>query len=234
MSEEPLQEAPCALTHPEFAVFTHELRNALTVIAGYTNMLRRPLQSEDRLAALDGIHHAVFRANALCDQAVSGHLAQGLAPVPRESVPLWVLAERVASEQRAVTGRVIEVCAPGDIDVTGDELALSRALSNLVVNAAKYSPADGPIEVSVALEARTGGSPVAVIDVADRGLGIPADQRERVFELFERLERDADAPGTGLGLAVVRDVIAAHGGSVVALDREGGGTIMRVELPVAE
>lgn len=233
MSEGSLRDTECALTKTELAVFVHELRNALTGIVGYGELLRRPLRQNERRAASDGIQLAVARADALCSVALRGSLpAEETAP--SEPVRLSVLATRVASEQRAVTGRTIDVTGDDDVTVMGDELALARALTNLVDNAAKYSPADQPIGVAVSLEASADGSAMAVVEVSDRGPGIPAEQCERVFELFERLGRDAETPGTGLGLAVVRSVLEAHGGGVRVLDRTGGGAILRAELPAAE
>lgn len=233
MSEESLRDTECALTKTELAVFVHELRNALTGIGGYGELLRRPLRQDERRAASDGIQLAVARADALCSVTLGGSLpAEETAS--SEPVQLRVLATRVASEQRVVTGRTIEVTGDDDVTVMGDELALARALTNLVDNAAKYSPADQPIGVSVSLEASADGSAVAVIEVSDRGPGILAEQRGRVFELFARLGRDAETPGTGLGLAVVRSVLEAHGGFVRVLDRIGGGAILRAELPAAQ
>ena len=233
MSEQPLHETECALSRDHLAIFVHELRNALTGIVGYGELLRRPMPHTERRAASEGIRHAVARADALCKMALEGTLPAQPAS-PSEPVHLGVLALRAASEQRAVSGRKIDVAAPADVTVAGDELALARALSNLVANAVKYSPADQPVGVTVSSEVAVDGSRVAVIEVSDRGAGIPAEQRDAVFELFERLERDAETPGTGLGLAVVRGVIEAHGGLVRVLDRSGGGTILRVELPTSE
>jgi two-component system sensor histidine kinase KdpD len=151
---------------------------------------------------------------------------------PSEPVELWALAEHIAAEQRAATGHAIVVEAPGDVAVMGDEPALARVLTNLVTNAAKYSPAESIVRICVRTETTVLGE-AAVLEVSDRGPGIPAQDRERIFEPFERLGRGDDVPGTGLGLAIVRDVVLAHGGTIAICDRPGGGTTMRVELPVA-
>ena len=73
----------------------------------------------------------------------------------------------------------------------------------------------------------------AVLEVSDRGPGIPADEREQAFEPFERLGHDTDVPGTGLGLTVVASVVRANGGTARILDNPGGGTIVRIEFPLA-
>jgi len=224
---------PRDLSHAEIALFAHELRGALTVIAGYAALLRHPLADEERAAALDGIERAIARADALCGDAL-----EGKAPTPavaRVSEPVSVveIAEQTAADQHSATGREVRVhvAAQPELIVKGDGQALARVLGNLVGNAAKYSPADTPIEVCVRFEERPFLGDVAIVEVSDRGVGIPSDMRERVFEPFERLARDEETPGTGLGLAIVRDVVVAHGGHAEILGREGGGTIVRLELP---
>ena len=150
-----------------------------------------------------------------------------------EPVAIAELAEQIAADQHSATGRDIRVRidAPSELIVKGDPLALARVLGNLVGNAAKYSPAEQPIDLCVGVDERPFLGTVALVEVSDRGPGIPAEMRERVFEPFERLARDEGAPGSGLGLAIVRNVVSAHDGRVLILDRDGGGTIVRVELP---
>jgi signal transduction histidine kinase len=224
---------PRDLSHAEIALFAHELRGALTVIAGYTALLRHPLAHAEREAALAGIERAIARADVLCGDALEGR-----APIPatarvNEPVSIAELAEQTAADQHSATGREVRVRidAPAGLVVKGDGQALARVLGNLVSNAAKYSPPDTPLDVCVGHEQRPFLGDSAIIEVSDRGPGIPAEMRERVFEPFERLGRDEDKPGTGLGLAVVKNVVTAHGGRVDILDRDGGGTIVRVELP---
>ena len=149
-----------------------------------------------------------------------------------ESVSITELAEQVAADQRLATGREVRVrieTAPGLI-VKGDAQALARVVGNLVSNAESL-PVGAPLDVCVTREVRPFLGDAAIVEVSDRGAGIPAEMRERVFEPFERLGRDASTPGTGLGLAVVKTVVVAHDGRVEVLDRGGGGTVVRVELP---
>lgn len=224
-------EPSACVKREDLAFFAHELRGALTVISGYSDMLRRPLHDDERFAALEGIRRAVRRADVLCANVLSGKSGDARR-APRAPVELWVLAEHVAAEQRASTGRTILVDAPEEPAVLGDENALERVLTNLVNNAAKYSPAETIIQIHVRREITNEFGATAVVEVCDRGAGIPEDDRERLLQPFERLERDADVQGTGLGLAVVQNVIEAHGGSLRILDHPGGGTVMRIELPV--
>jgi len=94
---------------------------------------------------------------------------------------------------------------------------------NLLDNARKFSPDGSPLEVEV-----RGG----VIEVRDRGVGIAADERELVFSRFYRAPTARTQPGSGLGLAIVRQIAELHHGQVELLEREGGGTVARLTLPV--
>jgi signal transduction histidine kinase len=112
--------------------------------------------------------------------------------------------------------------------VLGDADLLARVFGNLLSNALKYSPAG--TEVCVSIHAGESGISVAV---ADEGYGIPAEDSERIFEKFYRVPRlqDADVPGTGLGLAFVREIVELHGGSVELGSARGKGSVFTVYLP---
>jgi two-component system OmpR family sensor kinase len=116
---------------------------------------------------------------------------------------------------------------PGPVVVTGVADDLHRLAANLIENALIHTPAGTPVTVSVR---REGGT--AVLEVADRGPGVPHEMRERVFERFARGAGDtAPSGGSGLGLAIVRAVTAAHDGEVELGDAEGGGARFVVTLP---
>lgn len=234
MTDSGASSAPKDMSHAEIAVFAHELRGALTVIAGYTALLRHPLGEHEQAAALDGIERAIARADSLCSDALSGRAPNPLKARITESVSLKDLAEQTVADQHSATGRDIRVFIESgaeDLTVTGDGQALARVLDNLVGNAAKYSPPPGSVDVRIVRESRPFLGDAAVIEVSDRGPGIPPEMRDLIFEPFQRLPRDEESPGTGLGLAVVKSVVVAHDGRVKVLDREGGGSIVRVELP---
>jgi signal transduction histidine kinase len=205
------------------AVFAHEVRGALTVIGGYAEVMRRSLSDEDRSRALDGIAHAAQRIDRLVSSALDGKLATGGV---RDDIDLTALANEVADEQRTVSGRDVEVVAEGRPHVLGAADAIERALMNLVGNSLKYSLRSSSVEIWVS--EREGR---ALLSVADRGPGIPEDERERVLQPFERLEAHSDVDGSGLGLAVVKEIAETHGGDVVIEDRAGGGAVVTLSLP---
>jgi two-component system sensor histidine kinase MprB len=108
--------------------------------------------------------------------------------------------------------------------VDGVASDLERAVGNLLDNAAKWSPAEGVVEVTVA---------DGEVVVRDRGPGIAVEDLPHVFDRFYRAPTARGMPGSGLGLAIVRRVADAHGGEVEAAPAEGGGTVFRLRLPVS-
>jgi len=151
----------------------------------------------------------------------------------REPLSLARLVDDVLRDHALVmqqAGLTLERDVPDELpELRGDASALRRAIANLVANAAKFAASGG----SLAL--RAASRPAVVLRVEDRGPGIAREERERVFEPFYRgaaAERN-HAPGSGLGLSLVRHVVRAHGGRVSVEAREGGGAAVVVELPVA-
>jgi two-component system OmpR family sensor kinase len=118
------------------------------------------------------------------------------------------------------------------LTVLGDEARLRQVLSNLVNNAITHTPAGTPVDVRLSRREEDGG-PLAVVEVADQGPGLTAEQSERIFERFYRADavRSRENGGTGLGLAIVAALVAAHGGRVELDTAPGDGATFRVLLP---
>jgi two-component system sensor histidine kinase KdpD len=108
-----------------------------------------------------------------------------------------------------------------------DFVLIVQVLVNLLDNALKYSAPETLIEV----RARSMGATVE-LDTADRGVGIPTEDLDRVFDKFYRVQRPENVGGTGLGLSICKGIVEAHGGQIRARNREGGGTIVTVSLPM--
>jgi two-component system sensor histidine kinase MprB len=112
------------------------------------------------------------------------------------------------------------------VPVIGKRTSLERAVLNLLDNAAKWSPAGEPVAVEVGRRADR-----ALVTVTDNGPGVPDAHLERVFERFHRTDEARALPGSGLGLSIVRQVVAAHGGRSWLSRRPEGGTVAHIELP---
>ena len=201
---------------------SHELRSplarmkmAVAMLDDATPQRRAVLRQEiqTNVAELDALVEEVLLASRL-DAA-----ATEVAPDPIDLLAL--LAEEAARVDAVVEG--------GGMTLLGDERLLRRALRNLLENARRYG---GGSEVLAALEQPAGMARVEV-RVCDRGPGVPADMRERIFEPFFRLPGHAEqAGGVGLGLSLVKQIAQAHGGSVRCEARVGGGSCFVMELPV--
>jgi two-component system, OmpR family, sensor kinase len=147
------------------------------------------------------------------------------------SVDLSAIAAEAAREASSLSSEhPLSLDLPGPVIVSGVEDDLHRLAGNLIENALIHTPAGTPVTVSVRRE----GSD-AVLEVADRGPGVPVSMRERVFERFARGGGDAAPQGSsGLGLAIVRAVADAHHGRVSLSDAEGGGARFVITLPAAD
>lgn len=150
---------------------------------------------------------------------LASRLDAGVSAEPPEPVDLLGLAAEVAAEYG------IEVSG-GSVTIVGEPKALRRLVRNLLENARRYG--DGkPFDVTV----QAGPDDAAHLVVADRGPGVPEPERERIFEPFHRVRRDRDGPdGTGLGLALVRQIAHRHRGDARCLPRDGGGSEFHVML----
>jgi signal transduction histidine kinase len=198
----------------------HELRNGVAAISGWVALAKR----EPLGAAADCLEEIDRECRQLA--RVVGDFLTFARPGTRRlgRVDLAAVLRRAA--QAPEGGAAVELrLPPGEAAMTGDEQLLERAFRNLVANALEATRAAGsaaPVEITLA--ARAGGWQV---DVADRGPGIPASVRGRLFEPFAT----GRAEGVGLGLALARRILLLHAGTIAASDRDGGGTRFRVELP---
>jgi two-component system, OmpR family, sensor kinase len=207
----------------------HELRTPLTAVRLQAQLASRAQLPGERDAALAQLLAGVDRASHLVEQLLQmARLEPDAHPAAFSEVRLDALAKRIVAEfstQAEAKGIDLGVGACQPAAVSGNAESLRVMLSNLVDNALRYTPAGGRVDVEIGA---TSGE--AILSVTDSGPGIPAAERERVFDRFHRLA-GADTPGSGLGLAIVRRVVLLHGGTVTLADAPGGGLSVRVALP---
>jgi signal transduction histidine kinase len=216
---------------------THELNTPLAAIRSAGQNLAAGIVTDPAQVRRYGdlIEKEGGRLTALVAQVLDfAGIESGSRAYAREPLSLTTLVDDVLRDHRLVleqSGIALErEIAPDLPELRGDAAALRRVIANLLTNAAKFAAAGKWIGVRAS--ARPDGRAV-VLRVEDRGPGIPREERERVFEPFYRgpvAERN-DAPGSGLGLSLVRHVVRAHGGSVRVEAGEGGGAALVVELP---
>lgn len=215
-----------------FSGVTHDLKTPLSAItASVTSLLDGSgFSDSERIDHLETIRQEAEHLNRVLSNLLdlsrlrSGALTPAKAPAAIEE-----LIEAVIGRLRPLLhGRDVSLNLRDDFpDVPMDLVQVNQVLTNLIENAVKFSPGNSPIEISAV------GSPTCVrVTVADRGPGIPKDERKRVFQPFEK--GNGDGSGTGLGLAIANAVVIAHGGRMWAQDRPGGGAALTFELPVDE
>jgi heavy metal sensor kinase len=216
---------------------SHELRTPLTVIrsvgevglrepqdeAGYREIIGTMLEEADRLALLTSTLLELTRAEG------------GRGPLRREAIDLGESAREAAeflgalAEEKEV-GLALDLPAAAPT-VLGDRTVLHQALVNVLDNALKHSPAGTTVTVAV----RTNGDR-AEVSVADQGPGIAPEHREHVFERFYRADpsRNSKTGGFGLGLAIARWAVEAHGGRIELESEPGRGSVFRIRLPLSQ
>ena len=214
---------------------SHDLRTPLVSVIGVLSSLQEEGIELDDAARRNLIQVAREEAERL------NHLIANLLDVTRlESGALRV--SRQPCDVEDIIGAALEQSgsrsdgwpvkielAEGLPYVSGDFGLLVQVLVNLLENAFKYSPPGLPVEVF----GRRRGNLVE-IEVADRGVGVPEQDLLRIFDKFYRVQRPDNVVGTGLGLAICKGIVEAHGGSITAENRPGGGTIIRVTLPATD
>jgi two-component system sensor histidine kinase KdpD len=213
------------------AAVSHDLRTPLASIKASISSLRQhdiAWSREDEDELHETIEESADRLHALVANLLDMSRVQAGAVQP--CVRRTTLDEIVPAALHDVEPSVpVALDVPEHLPlVLTDAGLVERALANLVSNAARFNRSDEPISVS----AREEGDEV-VVDVVDHGPGVPAADRARIFEPFQRLGDTSPTTGVGLGLAVAKGFIEAVGGRLDALDTPGGGLTMRVRLVAA-
>jgi signal transduction histidine kinase len=217
------------------AMLSHELRNPLAPIVTALHLMR--LRGADAFPRERAILERQVRhlTNLVDDLLDVSRVTRGKVRLQRKVVPLAQIVARaveMASPLYEQREHALLVEVPPELHVNADEHRLAQVISNLLVNAGKYTPRRGHVHVDAL---QSGGR--IVLTVRDDGIGIPRELLGKIFDLFVQGERQSDrAPGgLGLGLSLVRSLVHLHGGDVRA-DSEGPGkgSIFTVELPAAE
>ena len=217
------------------ATVSHELRTPLTSIIGYTELLQDLPEEEVSPTArrlLGVVQRNAARELRLVDDLLTlAFLGQERMSVALEPVDLGQIVRSAAETGRTSArrrGLTVEVHDAGVDLVHGDAQRLGQVVDNLLANAVKFTPPGGRVELRVLDD-----GDAALLEVADTGPGVPAEDLERIFERLYRSAGavEAQVPGAGLGLPIVRAIMDAHGGRVEASSEPGSGTVVRVRVP---
>jgi two-component system sensor histidine kinase KdpD len=216
---------------------SHDLRTPLSLITGAASSLvetEHRLSPDQQAERLGTIYSQAQRMESLVSNLLEMTRLESGGLELRKN---WQhLQEVVGSTLRHVTkrldGRAVTTSIPSDLPLVRiDDAAIQQVLTNLIDNAIKFAPGPTPIELS----ARASGHEV-VVEVADRGSGLPAGAESRIFDKYFRAHgaNGGIARGIGLGLAICKGLVEAHGGRITAVNRVGGGAVVSFTLPCGD
>lgn len=218
-------------------IATHDLRAPLNNIIGFAYLLRReldPVTQPQALEYLDFIERSAERMQKITTDILSLERLDESGALRTELLDLQALVEQAYrdyhEQARRKEQRFELALAPGPVMVQGEPSLLYEAISNLVGNAIKYTPAGGAIQLQVQINGDK-----ARFEVVDTGYGIPEDQQKRLFQPFFRAKSSevSAVEGTGLGLHLVRNIITRHNGEMVFNSVYGQGSTFGFTLPLA-
>ncbi|MCA8090016.1 sensor histidine kinase KdpD [Burkholderia anthina] len=220
------------------SAISHDLRTPLTTIVGFSSMLANAraaaprTQTDDATAErsaqregelVDAIHDEALRMTGIVTNLLDmARLQAGSLQLKRQ----WSLLEETVGAALAACKRVLahhpaRVSLPADLPLLRmDAVLMERLFTNLFENAAKYTPSGAPLDIGAQC-VTDDGQPFVRVHVDDHGPGLPAGMETRIFDKFTRGEKESATPGIGLGLAICRAIVEAHGGRIGALNRTG-------------
>ncbi|MBI3978709.1 MAG: HAMP domain-containing histidine kinase [Chloroflexi bacterium] len=217
------------------SVAAHELKTPVTSLRGFAQLTVRQIQRGETLdpvrisRALRVIDQQSAKLALLLSQLLDvSRIQAGKLVLDRSLVDVTRLVEGVAATAQAGTNQhTIAVRSPTPAPALVDPLRIEQVVTNLIDNAIKYSPVGGPIDVEVSAPSHM----TVRLSVTDRGIGIPPEHRERVFDRFYQAHSDPRFGGMGLGLYISRHIVELHGGRLDAEFPPDGGTRFVVWLP---
>ncbi|OGD20589.1 MAG: hypothetical protein A2Y69_10500 [Candidatus Aminicenantes bacterium RBG_13_59_9] len=211
---------------------SHDLRTPLAAISGsLSSLLQDPgIAEAERNSLLETAAEEAEKLNQLVGDLLDmARVEAGALKVFRKPVDVEdLIGTALGRMEKALHGFQVSTALPyGLPEVDIDFPLMLRVMANIIDNAVKYSSEDKQIEIAARREGQFVG-----IEISDRGIGIPPTDLEQVFRKFHRVRRPPGWEGTGLGLSVCKGIIEAHGGTIRAENRAGGGTVIKLKLSV--
>ncbi len=222
------------------SAISHDLRTPLASLVGLADTLEltKPPPTTAQREVTHAIRQSALRMNALVNNLLDmARLQSGAVQLNRQWQPLEeVVGSALASSAPSLAGRALQVQLADDLPLLNlDAVLIERVLVNLLENAAKYTPAGSPIEIAARADSHE-----VLLTIDDHGPGLPRGREEAIFQKFERGQKESATAGVGLGLAICRSILQAHGGSIRGETRgdgqqgHAGGARFTLRLPRGE
>jgi two-component system sensor histidine kinase KdpD len=216
------------------SAISHDLRTPLTALVGLAETLELapPTPQAAQREIAQAIRHSALRMNALVNNLLDmARLESGAVELNRQWQPLdEVIGSALAVCHALLAGRPLQLSLADDLPLLHlDAVLIESVLVNLLENAAKYTPPGSAIEIAAQADATQ-----VRLTLSDHGPGLPRGREEAIFDKFERGQKESATPGVGLGLAICRAILQAHGGRIRGENRPEGGARFVVELPRGE
>jgi two-component system sensor histidine kinase KdpD len=209
------------------SAISHDLRTPLTTIVGFSSMLAQANEGQGGAPAredlVEAIHEEALRMTGIVTNLLDmARLQAGELRLNRQWTPLEeAIGAALRACKRTLAQRAVSVALPPDLPLLQlDAVLMERLFANVFENAAKYTPAATPLSIG-ARRVDEDGKPFVRVTVDDAGPGLPPGMETRIFEKFTRGEKESATPGIGLGLAICRAIVEAHGGTIGAENRLG-------------
>jgi signal transduction histidine kinase len=216
---------------------SHELRTPITLIRGHAELLEHGSLGSLKPEQQESVNLIARRSRMLSKMLKDLRVLLNTERRKTEHTPIEMVSMlRALSKEFQIRAQETELTLDASIEaetavVLGNEVHLNRVVDNLMDNAIKFTPAGGHIDLRFWREKNWG-----ILEVSDTGIGIPENERQRIFERFYQVDGGMTRRygGTGLGLALVKEIVEAHGGQVTAESILGEGSTLRVTLPLVE
>ena len=221
---------------------SHELRTPLASVQGYAELYRMGAMKKkaDVSEAMERIESEAKRMSGLVDNLLTLTRLDELKELEKTEADVLAIARSAVQDAQAANlDNDFEICdlAGADLSETQrliaevDSNQIKQVFTNLLANAARFSPKDKPVSVSLGEDDEK-----LVLKVIDRGEGIPEQFREKVFDRFYRVDnsRNNETGGSGLGLAIVKSIIDAHNGAIEIKETDGGGATFEISIPITQ
>ena len=216
------------------SIASHELKTPVTSIKGYVQLLRHNFEQEGHTEAADMLGKVDTQINKLTsligDLLDVKKMENGQLQYNQDSFDFNELVmETIEETQRVIGSHIIKYTLEESATITGDRNKIGQVITNLIDNAAKYSPGDSDIIIKTSLDKKN-----IRLSVRDFGIGIPIEQQEKVFDRFFRVNRENDITyaGLGLGLYISAEIIKRHMGTLSVESAPGKGALFYFDLPV--